>query len=59
MRKQSEFGLDPYSIFNPLWYAHIQKEEPNIGIIMNKVFEKYQSYHWEWNKEEYLKRIGK
>jgi hypothetical protein len=59
MRLQVEKGLDEYIIFNPFWYKAIKRIEPDIDNIMNKVFEKFSSFQWEWSKEEYLKRIGK
>lgn len=59
MRLQAEKGLDEYAIFSPSWHKTIKRIEPDFDYIMNKVFEKFLTFQWEWNKEEYLKRIGK
>jgi molecular chaperone GrpE (heat shock protein) len=59
MRLQVEKGLDEYIIFNPLWHEAMNRIEPDFDKIMDKVFERFLSFKWEWSKEEYLKRIGK
>lgn len=59
MRLQAEKGLDEYIIFNSLWYEAMNRIEPDLDKIMDKVFERFLSFKWEWSKKEYLKRIGK
>lgn len=59
MRNQAESGLDEYSIFKPIWYHTMKRLEPDFDLIIDKVFEKFSLYNWEWNKGEYLKRINK
>lgn len=58
MRIQAEGGFDVYVIFNSLWYKNMKRIEPDLDLIIDKVFEKFKLYHWEWSKEEYLKRIN-
>ena len=57
MRRQIESGLDPYSIFKRDWYLAMKRLEPEFDNIMDKVFDKFFYYNWNWKKEEYLKRI--
>jgi hypothetical protein len=57
MRWQAESGLDPYAIFTPSSYEWMKEKEPSIDEIMDKAFADFLA--WEWNKEEYLKRIGR
>lgn len=58
MREQTKGGFDPYAIFSKMWYIAAKRDESNIEMIMNEVFKKFQYYGWEWDKNEYLKRIN-
>lgn len=59
MRNQASSGLDEYLTFKPIWYKTMKRLEPEFDLIIDKVFEKFRLYQWEWSKEEFLKRIGK
>lgn len=58
MRNQAESGFDEYLVFKPIWYKTMKRLEPDFDLIIDKVFEKFKLYQWEWSKEEYLKRIN-
>jgi hypothetical protein len=58
MRNQAASGLDEYLVFKPIWYKTMKRLEPDFDLIIDKVFEKFKLYQWEWSKEEYLKRIN-
>lgn len=57
MRNQVASGLDEYLLFTPIWYKAMKRLEPDFDLVMKIVFDKFESYGWEWNREEYLKRI--
>ncbi len=57
MRNQASSGLDEYLLFTPNWYKTMKRLDPEFDLVMELVFEKFKRYQWEWNKDEYLKRI--
>lgn len=59
MRWQAESGLDPYSIYTVEWYNSTKQFEFRFDEIMDEVFSKYWGTGADWDKDEYLKRIGK
>ena len=56
MRWQAESGLNEYAIFSPRWYKWAKEQEPEFDKIIDEVFKRFLA--WEWDKNEYLKRIN-
>ena len=58
MRTQNESGLDPYSIFSPHWYNAMKRIEPIFDSIMEGVSVKFKLFNWEFNWDEFSKKIS-